>query len=62
MFSKSILFSNTGVKTTFYQEFDDWKMWICEKWDFENVNFVKKWHFENVNSAKSDVYKMWIFG
>ena len=41
---------HTGAKTNFlsrnYQEFDVWKMrlWkceFCEKWDFENVNFVK---------------------
>ena len=29
-------------------------MWICEKWDFDNVNFVKKWDFEIVNFVKND--------
>ena len=40
---------------------------FCEKWDFENVIFVKnetlkigKWGFENVNFVENDILKMWI--
>ena len=43
---------------------------FCEKWDFENVNFVKmrlwkydfceKWDFESVNFVKSEIFKIWI--
>ena len=72
---------HTGAKTNFlsrnYQEFDDWKVWIlwkmwlwkcelCQKWAFENVNFVnneilKMWILSNMRLWKCDFFLMWGF-
>ena len=47
------IYLHTRVKTKLlsrnYQEFYVWKCEFCEKWDFENVNFVK-----------NESLKMWI--
>ena len=49
-----------------------WKCEFCEKWDFENVNFVKirfwkcefwqKWDFENLNFGKKWDFESVNFG
>ena len=54
-------------KPTFYPEITKNLMFekceFCEKWVFENVNFVnfvKKWDFEIVNFVKIEILKLWI--
>ena len=59
-----------GHKPTFCPELMFLKYEFCEKWDFENVNFVKNrlwncefceiWDFYNVNFVNNEILKMWI--
>ena len=39
-----------------------WKCEFCEKWDFENVNFVKNVIVKLWIFSKNEILKMWIFG
>ena len=46
--------STLGQKPTFYPE-------ITQNLMFEKCEFCEKWDFENLNFVKDDVLKMWIF-
>ena len=52
-----------GAKSNFlsrnYQ--DVWKMWILWNMRFWKCEFYDKWDFENMNFVKSEILKMWTY-
>ena len=55
---------HTGAKTNIlsrnYQEFYVWKMWILWKMIFSKSEFCEKWEFENVDFVKNEIFQRWI--
>ena len=55
-----------GQKTNFlfrnYQEFDAWKMWILWKLRLWKCELYDKWDFENVSFVKNGTLQLWILG
>ena len=64
LFATFQMCTHTRAKTNFlsrnYQEFDVWKMWILWKMRFWKCEFCEKWDFENVNFVKNVLLKLWI--
>ena len=48
-FCKMWILRKMMIEKCEFCEYWDFEIVHYEKWDFENVNFVKKWDYENVN-------------